>query len=95
MMKMMMIVMIIIIAMLPGVEGRVRIGLRTFRGTRRKGRGGPSKAAKVRLATRERVQEEIRGNPLGHAGVPYWYTMCNRTLKRCFDPTNTLSLIHI
>jgi hypothetical protein len=88
MVKMKMIMMILMIVMLPGVEPRVRIGLKTFRGTRRKS-GGPSKAAKVRLATRATVQEEIRGNPLGHAGVPYWYTMCNTTLKRCFDPTNT------
>jgi hypothetical protein len=80
-MMMMVMVMITLAEARMGVRGTVRkASSRTARP-----RSGQGRVA--RLATQEMVRAEIVANPLGHAGVPYWYMQCNTTLSHCRERT--------
>lgn len=77
--------MLLIVIML-ATEGKMGMHRTVHKASSRKAVHKSGQGREARLATRAMVRAEIAANPLGHAGVPYWYTQCNTTLSRCREP---------
>ena len=81
--------MMMMMVMITLAEARMGVRRTVHKASSRKAGHKPGQGRVARLATQAMVRAEIAANPLGDAGVPYWYIQCNTTLAHCWErPTS-------